>query len=259
MEKISITKIITNTFLIPWNNARLYSQALAVPIFIIVCIYGIWLAASQKSQALNLLFYVLYFISFAYLAIICHQLVLVESTPLKTIFAPGLKKLIRFIILLFIVYLLVQIVEMVAITIYINIFNTDTSGEIADAAIKQSKAANSENFEVAQYIAYIPSMYIFARLCLIFPAIALGYTPSINWSWHATRRNHLHIFFIVALFPWALQIVIYALYRENATLYEQALFTLLTYISAALGVIAISLTYKELYRIEKSTGPDSKE
>lgn len=251
MEKISIPKILANTFLAPWNNIQLYSQALSIPILLLVSIWGIWLAASPLNAALHLIFYGLYFIAFAYLAIICHQLILIDKASIKAILIPKATTLFRFIFLMIAVYLLATIIEYVIINIYLNTFNTSMSGELTDEVLKKNRKEMNLDIKVAQYIAYIPSMYFFGRFCLVFPATALGYKPSLKWSWQATKNNHLHILFIVALFPWALQLFLYALYREDSTIIEKALISLLTYISAALGIFAISLTYKELYRIEQ--------
>ncbi|MCG7989596.1 MAG: hypothetical protein JAY80_19830 [Candidatus Thiodiazotropha lotti] len=248
MEKVPIVRIIINTFVVPWNNLQLFSYALAVPILLLVCVWGVWHITSPTNTVLNLVFYCFYFIAFAYLAIICHQLILKENASLHDVLLPNVSVLLRFIILMVAVYLLAILIEYTIITIYINVLDPTIAGDLTDEALKQKM---SHKLEVAQYIAYIPSMYIIGRFCLVFPATALGYKPSLKWSWRATKNNHFHILVIVVLFPWLLQLFLNAIYRENSTLVEQASVALLTYISAALGVFAISLTYKELYRIEQ--------
>ncbi|MEJ2612580.1 MAG: hypothetical protein P8179_21600 [Candidatus Thiodiazotropha sp.] len=247
MEKIPIVRIIINTFVVPWNNLQLFSYALSVPILLLVCVLGVWYSTSTNT-VLNLVFYCLYFIAFAYLAIICHQLILKENASLQDVLLPNISVLLRFIVLMVAVYLLAILIKYTLITIYINVLYHTISGDLTNEALNQKM---SQKFEFGQYIAYIPSMYIFARLCLVFPATALGYKPSLKWSWKATKNNHFHIFVIVVLFPWLLRLFLNAIYRENSTLVEQVSIALLTYISTALGVFAISLTYKELYRIEQ--------
>ncbi|WP_456416744.1 hypothetical protein [Thiolapillus sp.] len=252
MEKVPLLKIMKETFAAPLSNLQLFSQALAVPILLLVCVWGAWIAVSPSRLAISLLFYLLYFAFFSYMVIICHQLILNDKATLHDILLPNISILIRFMILMAVVYLITTIIEYVIITLYINSFDSVIIGKLTDEALAQQQNNMSHDLEVAKYIAYILSMYIFGRLCLVFPATALGYKPSLKWSWIATKNYHFQIFIIVAVFPWILKLFLYAIYRENATLVEQVLIALLMYISAALGVFAISLTYKELYRIENS-------
>ncbi len=236
MEKISISKIISNSFILPWNNLLFYSQVLAIPILALVSVWSIWAIISPTGQASSYLFFFIYFSVFSYLAITCHKLILTKNRKINEIVSINIKQMLRFILMASIIYIMSFIIKFIILTIYLNIFSEPPSSDI--------------RIEVAEYIAYLPSMYIIGRLCLIFPAIALGYKPSLKWAWRATRNNHLHILVIVAIFPWVLQILLSLLYRENATLIEQVIISLMTYISAILAVFAISLTYKELHEIE---------
>ncbi|MCW8934701.1 MAG: hypothetical protein OQK98_08250 [Gammaproteobacteria bacterium] len=236
MDKISITKIVSNAFIIPWNNLFFYSCVLSVPILILVSVWSVWLVLAPYNPYVSSPGFLVYCASYAYLAITCHRLILTKNKTLKQLLAIDIKQFIRFIILATIVYALSLAVRLVIVNIYVNLFNDSIQADT--------------NLEIAEYIAYLPSMYIIARFCIIFPAVALGYKPKLAWAWNATRKYHLHILFIVALFPWALEIIIYALYRENSTLVEQLFITFLTYISTVIGVFAISLTYNELYEIE---------
>ncbi|MDH5710453.1 MAG: hypothetical protein OEZ15_02145 [Gammaproteobacteria bacterium] len=237
MEKISITTIISNTFIIPWNNLFFYSQVLAVPVLILTTVWAIWITLAPYSHIISYVAFFVYSSAFAYLAITCHKLILTQDKTVKELISIDIKLFIRFIILAAIIYIMSTIVKFAIINIYVGFFGEANN---TDSAI-----------EIAEYVAYLPSMYVIGRFCIVFPAIALGYKPTLKWAWKATRQNHLQILFIVALFPWALEIIIYSLYRENATLIEQSLLTFLTYISAILGVFAISLTYKALYLIEQ--------
>jgi len=250
MEKISITKILTNTFVIPWENKKTYLHAISFPILILVLIWALWTAISPESLWLGWLFYVLYFVAFSYLAVVCHQLILIDNASPRQVLLLRFGKLFRFVFLMVIVYALVTIIEYLILTVYINSFNTTIHGELTEEALKQSQSRTQENLEVARYLAFVPCMYLFGRLCLVFPATALGYKTSLKWSWRATSDNHLRIFIIVGLFPWALESVQAVIYRIESTLIEQVLHSLLTFIIMALVVFSISLTYKELYRIE---------
>lgn len=215
-----------------------YSRVLSVPILILVTVWAAWFVLAPYNHYVSSLGFFVYCTAFAYLAITCHKLILTKNKTLKQLLAVDIKLFIRFIALATIVYAISLIVRLIIVNIYVNIFSESNQPDSI--------------LEIAEYIAYLPSMYIIARFCIIFPAVALGYKPKLAWAWKATRKHHLHILFIVALFPWALEIIIYALYRENSTLIEQAFITFLTYISTIIGVFAISLTYNELYTIEQN-------
>ncbi len=237
MEKISIFKIIVNSFIIPWNNLSFYSQVLAIPVLVLVAIWSVWVIILPTGQASGSFFIFIYFIAFTYLAITCHKLILTESKSLKEIVAINIQQMFLFFMFAFIVYIMSFLIKFIIITICLNVFLDPLS--------------NGMGLETAEYIAYLPSMYIVGRLCIIFPAIALGYNPGLRWAWKTSRNNHLHILFIVAIFPWVLQFFISVIYRLNATLIEQVIIALLSYLSAIIGVFAISLIYKELYTIEQ--------
>jgi hypothetical protein len=251
MEKLSISKVIINVFYIPWLNRRFYSLVLAAPILLLVCIWSVWVVLSPAYQAVNYLIYFFYLVSFSYLAITCHKLILVEKASLANAIKTNPGSLLRFLLLMGAVYLTDIIIHAVILNLYVFIFDHVLYSGISGEALKERNMPDRVDIEVVQYISYLPAMYIMSRLCLVFPAIALGFTTGFKWSWNATRENHLHIFFIVALFPYALKLILYLLYRQNVTIIEQALIALLTYITAVLGVFAVSLTYKELHAIEQ--------
>nr|WDE41606.1 hypothetical protein [uncultured bacterium] len=58
------------------------------------------------------------------------------------------------------------------------------------------------NFTYLMIIATVPAGYIFARLSLIFPAIATDRDKSFRYAWKLSKGNGWQLFFIVLLFPW---------------------------------------------------------
>lgn len=237
-------------FVIPWNNKQFFSYALAVPILLLACVWFAWIAVAPANGWLNFAFYGCYFIAFAYLAITCHKLILAEERSLRNIIVPRLLTLIRFTLMMIAVYMASTVVEIGIINIYVNLFDTTVVGELTDEAREQIENETREDFKMARYIAYLPAMYVVGRLCLVFPAIALGFKSSLKWSWKATKHSQFQILFIVALFPWAMESVLGLLHRQSPGVAEWILVSLLSYLCAALGVFAISLIYQELRSIE---------
>ena len=95
-------------------------------------------------------------------------------------------------------------------------------------------------------IASIPAIYVLARLSLAFPAAAIDKHSSLRWSWVRTRGNGWRIFVVVGLFPWLAEMVFGLLWREDATIPEQVLLSILAYVGLSIGIVALSFTYKEL-------------
>lgn len=92
----------------------------------------------------------------------------------------------------------------------------------------------------------IPATYIFARLSLVFPATALNKKTGLKWSWEKTCQNGWRMVVIVGLYPWLISNIIWLFSRSQSTPFEQTLVALLYYAGSALGVFALSLTYKEI-------------
>ncbi len=249
MEKLQVANIIQNAFLLPLSRFSLFSKTLAFPILLMVTIWSFWYAISPDSSILNIGFYLLYLIGFVYFAVTCHRLILIDNAHFTSIPLVSLYTLGRFTGLFIVVYLLSTLVEMAIITVFINVFDNKVSGSIAKEVIVNDSESQNEYFEMAEYIAYLPAMYIVGRLSLVFPATALGYKVGLKWSWGATKHNGIHILFIIALFPWALQIILSFMQRDNAKFVEQTALGILMYISAAIGIFALSLTYKDLKSI----------
>ena len=251
MRKISISRIIISVFVIPWNNRQFFSYALAVPILLMTGVWSLWIAVSPDNGWLNFTFSACYSVAFAYLAITCHKLILAEQRSLQKIILPGLFTLVRFSLMMVVVYLASTVIELGLINLYINLFETTVVGEFSDETSEQLRVESHEHLKMARYIAYLPSMYIVGRLCLVFPSIALGFRPSLKWSWKATKDSQFQVLFIVALFPWAMEYALGLLQSQSSGVVEWILTSLLSYLFAALGVFAVSLIYKELQSIEQ--------
>jgi membrane-anchored glycerophosphoryl diester phosphodiesterase (GDPDase) len=114
-----------------------------------------------------------------------------------------------------------------------------TPGEIETGRV------GKEKFEWFISFAYIPALYLVGRISLVFPSIAIDHNKSMRWSWQVTKGNGLRMFIIVGALPWLLSILLGLLWRENATLVEQAILGVVMYILMAIEIFALSLTYKE--------------
>jgi len=121
---------------------------------------------------------------------------------------------------------------------------------IVSAFIRDVEAGGrAEAFHSIQpyfYFSYIPVLYIFSRLSVLYPAIALGQPVNAQWAWRITEDNGWRLTIVVCLLPSVLFYLAGLLLRENATFVESLILELLGFILLAVGVVALSFSYKLL-------------
>ncbi len=243
MYKLPIKQIIADAFVIPWNNKRLYTRALAPPVLVLVTTWAVWAVTKPESQIFNYLFYLLYLSAFAYFAVTCHRLILIKT---NTQGYYNTVRIIYFLKWLIIIYGILFVLEMISLTLIINLLPGIETKELTEKAIIEHGELISKTSDIIMDLLYLPLMYFVGRMSLIFPATALDLKASIKWSWNATRNNGLNILCVVGLLPWFLYILLSLMQRDNLTIFEQAFIALLTYLVAAISIFALSLTYRSL-------------
>jgi hypothetical protein len=94
-------------------------------------------------------------------------------------------------------------------------------------------------------VAKIPALYLFARLCLVFPATAVDRRVNLKWAWRLTENNGWRLVLIVAVLPWIISQVVSVLYRSGASAIETVALSFLGTVLFAVEVAALSLSYRE--------------
>lgn len=227
MYKLPIKDILVDAFIIPWNDKSHFISTLSLPILALVSVWAIWAFVKPENQLVNYAFALLYLFAFCYFAITCHRLILLKNEAKKSY---NTIRVIYFLKWFIIIYGISLVIEMIVLTIMMNTikdFDPDSISHIRD-------------------FLYLPLMYLVGRFSLIFPATALDLKGSLKWSWSATRNNGINILCIVGLFPWFMYILVSLIYRDEPTIVEQAIIALLTYFVTAIGIFALSLTYRSL-------------
>ncbi len=93
---------------------------------------------------------------------------------------------------------------------------------------------------------YIPVLYIFSRLSVLYPAISLDQPVNAQWAWRITEDNGWRLTVVVCFLPSVLFYLAGLLLRDNATFVESLILELLGFILVAVGVVALSFSYKHL-------------
>ena len=234
--KLPFLKIIIGALFFAWTNKAALLKAISIPTLILVAIWGIWLYSTDKlPSAFTWMILLGYGLSFSFFAITCHRLILADGIerfkPFKA--KPGYREL-KFLAWVIAIYAIKSILERISMDIALN---AGGSAFIEDGGGIP---------EWIKLISSIPALYVFARLCLTFPATAIDRSSGLRWSWIRTRGNGWRIFIIVGLFPWLIGMAIWFMWREEASILEQVVLTILGFIGLSIEIIALSFTYKDL-------------
>ena len=233
--KLPVKHIIKSSLFTLWANKYYFSKALAIPILLLILVWSTWYLYGEKTSGFfswGMMFLFLYF--YCVFAITCHRLVLLKGDfdfyNLKSYFS---RRSIIFFMWALLLYAVVLIIDMASMTI---LYQLDDFKKV--------------NFQDEQYYwltlpFYIPGLYFFGRICLIFPAKAIDEKAYIKRSWLMTKNNAWRMFIIIGFYPWLLSMILWFVSREDGSIYENVFITLLEFIFLAIEVCALSFTYKE--------------
>jgi len=108
------------------------------------------------------------------------------------------------------------------------------------------KIETIQPFESFVLLACTPILYLFSRFSVLYPAISLDQSVSAASAWRLTAHNGWRMAMVVCLLPWVLSFLLSYLLRENATHVETIIHKLLGLILLAVGIVALSFSYKYL-------------
>ena len=235
---LSVGKVVMGAFLVPWWNRRAFARTLAVALASLAVLALSWYYANEfLPNFVKWLLYVLYGFLFTLFAVTCHRLVLLGSESVTTRLAPRWSwRESRFFAWL----VAVSLIHVLAW--YVLLFPIPTVVVNVSAAAR----ASSSWTEWMSSIARIPALYVFARLSLVFPATAIDKRPDLKWTWDLTRNNGWRLVVVVGVLPWVISGLVSLLYRENATVFETIILSVLGIALFAVEIAALSLSYREL-------------
>src|SRR6266567_1291080 len=242
--QLEVGKVVLGAFLVPWWNRRAFVRPLAIPFSAIATLYLSWYYAQQYLP--SLLSWLLAFLSgvlFVLFAVKCHRLVLLDPRSVAAQLKPQWSwRETRFFVWLLIVYVIVGTALVVASTLLLNV------------VLWIIKPLPENRLGWSVYAAQVPALYVFARLCLVFPATAVDRRVTLKWAWRLSKRNGWRLFLIVAVLPWVLSYLVTLFNREKASVMETVAITSVGVAVLAFEIAALSLSYRELTR-EEATKP----
>jgi hypothetical protein len=238
--RLDLGKVIAGAFLVPWWHRKAFARALAIPLALLVAYTVAWyyLAAPYLPQFAMWLVWAMYGLLFTIYAVTCHRLVLLDAESVAKRWRPGWSwRETRFFLWVACIWLILMAGTWVILTVAVN-------------AWMYIAGSHGDGFEFVPHALKIVALYVFGRLCMLFPATALDRNANLRWSWELTRANGWRLLVIVGGLPFALTFLVDLLYRDEATTVEWLIVSVVTFALLAVEIAAISLSYRELTKDE---------
>lgn len=231
--RLPLGKVLLAALIVPWIQRRAFLRFMLYPalLFLAVRVALILLQSEGIGGALVWLAGPVYGAAFTVFAVRCHRLIILPSSASDSASVVGWSaRETRFAAALT-VSLVGAVMAMVG---------------VVSALVRLLPAADDETFRWFVLAARGVAAYLFARLCLVLPALAVDRRVGFRWAWSASQGNGWRLAIIVALWPWLLDRAVVLLYRTDATYPEWVALTILAVLMAAIQVSALSLAYREL-------------
>ena len=224
--KLPIYNITINAFSFAWTNRKECLKVLSLPITILVIIDVLRTSFLELDEHIfeHLILLIILGIVWSLFSVTCHRLILVAD------------KYIHFRITMRELKLLAWIVGLTIIFMILAVFSLSIGMYMVDSSF---------NFWLYSILA-IPSYYTLGRLSLVMPATAVDRKVDLKWSWSKTNNNGWRMFVVAGLFPWLFSAAYVLAYHEEATFVVKVIAHLISYISVAIGIFALSIAYKKL-------------
>lgn len=238
--KIPVTRIIADSIAISWFYRNILLRVLAAPVFISIIYNVICRQYFNFSSFISYFIYnTIYLFLLTFILVNCHRVFLLGVESAKK-YGFGLNKyffkffiweIILFIILFFIWYVL--IFTILNISLYLPFIEIDTHDQFFKSSIWLVESTSK-----------IISLYFIGRICLVLPSIAIEGKPSLKWSWKTTKNNGWRMFLLIGFLPWLLTEFVDLFYRENASVIEQVVLSIVSYLIITIEVAFLSLSFK---------------
>jgi hypothetical protein len=243
--RLNVAKVVYGAFLFPWRQRRAFARALAIPLVLLATLTLSWYVGTRHLQdppkwfGLFLILYVAYGALFSVFAVTCHRLVLLDTASVASRFVPRWsRRETRFLFFLAAVSILCTVAVIAPYILVLTLLGPWLG-------------SSTESWPSwVSLVIIVPVYYLFARLCLVFPATAIDRKVDLKWTWRLTRGNGWRLFVVVGVLPLLISKTTELFYRVNATVFETVILTLLGIALFAVEIAALSLSYRELTKEE---------
>ena len=255
---LPVIRTIRDAFHFVWQKKVRLIRALAVPTLVITLLEFVlpWGSANSNEPSfyrtvlLGWLSFFIYIVPYVLFVITCHRLALIGNNGVPEYGnLSWSRRECQFLGWILVISIVSALCSMVINLLVLS----HTISEVESGA----NTKPSQWPGVLDTLAYLPVLYVFSRLSVVYPATALDRQVDMKWAWRLTAHNGWRLTFVIGLLPWLLYFFINLFYREDATLVEWALLKLAGFIVLAVEIVALSFSYKYLSRNETDPVPSN--
>jgi len=250
--RLPVVKILWGMFAFPAMYPGAFFAAAGKPLLGMIALILLWSSGSISAddQVLTLSIVILNYALFAWLAVRCHRLILADDASPGAPPVRMVKLTLNYLAALatgavFKTVLLMILVSVALVAVGAR-FVPSPGGVPPDGHPPATDPAVQRVIDYGLYVFQVPILYLLARFSSLLPALALGHAWAPGSAWRHTRGNGWRLVVVVFLLPWLLESSVAWVNRSTPSPILTGLLAVVAAVFMALGVIALSLSYREL-------------
>jgi hypothetical protein len=241
--KLRVVKILFDAFALVWFRRTIFMRALWLPFLLMLVLAGAWdFSETSLPSGFKWVYALAYYFLLVLFVVNCHRAVLLNSQRMNEWAIPKWSwRETRFLGWTACIWIIAVVCGMVVSVIAFTIIGNTMPRFLEPGSLKPSTL-----MLISGYFVKIIYAYIFARVCLMFPSIAVDRRLNFQQAVKLSRGNGWRLAIVVSVIPAAIKIITNIVYREDASAWEYMLWLTLTSALLTVEIAALSLSYREL-------------
>jgi hypothetical protein len=241
--KLRVIKILFDAFTLVWFRRADFIRTLCLPFLLMLALAGAWdFSEASLPSGFKWIYAAAYYFLFVLFMVSCHRVVLLNSHRTNEWAVPKWSwRETRFLGWSAFIWIIAGACGMAGSIVVITVV-----GNIVTQALGPDDLKSSTLTAISGYLTKFIYAYIFARLCLMLPSIAVDKVLSFRQAIKLSRGNGWRLAIAVAVIPTAIKIITGAVYRDDSSAWEYMLWLTITSALLTVEIAALSLSYREL-------------
>lgn len=250
--KLRVIKILFDAFALVWFRRADFMRALWLPFLLMLALAGAWdFSEASLPSGFEWVYAAAYYFLIVLFVVNCHRVVLLNSQHTNEWAVPKWSwRETRFLGWTACIWIIAVVCGMVVSVIAFTII-----GNTMPRFLELGSLKSSTLMLVSGHFVKIIYAYIFARLCLLLPSIAVDNVLNLQRAIELSRGNGWRLAIVVSVIPVAMKIITNVVYREDASAWEYMLWLTLTSTLLTVEIAALSLSYRELVEHPETKKP----
>jgi hypothetical protein len=243
IAKLRVVKILFDALTLVWFRRADFMHALWLPFLLMLALAGAWdFSEASLPPGFEWVYAVAYYFLLVLFVVNCHRAVLLNSQRTHEWAVPKWSwRETRFLGWTAFIWAICAACAVAGSMIAFTIIGNVTPQFLWPVNLKSS----TWTF-ISQYSMKLIYVYIFARLCLMLPSIAVDKSVSFQRAIKLSRGNGWRLAVAVSIIPLAIHIIAKIVYRDNASAWEHMLWLTITSALLTVEIAALSLSFREL-------------